>query len=69
METTLDVVEGCSSTAATSRPISSPMPSHGSVMEDALILINEKKISNMKDLCLCSSRWPSGKPLLMCPRT
>ena len=32
------------------------------VLEDALLLLHEKKISNMKDLCCrCSSRWPSGQ--------
>jgi chaperonin GroEL len=31
-----------------------------------MILLYEKKISSMKDLCRCSSRWRKmGKPLLI----
>ena len=57
----------CSSTAATSRPTSSPTPERMEcVLEEPYILIHEKKISNMKDLLpLLEQIARSGKPLLI----
>ena len=59
--------KACSSTAAISRPTSSPIPSAWKcVLEDPYILIHEKKISNMKDLLpLLEQIARSGKPLLI----
>ena len=59
--------KACSSTAATSRRTSSPTPSAWRcVLEDAYILIHEKKISNMKDLLpLLEQVAKQGKPLLI----
>jgi chaperonin GroEL len=51
--------KACSSTAATSRPTSSPIRTAWKSLEDPYILIHEKKISNMKDLLPCSSRSPA----------
>jgi len=59
--------KACSSTAATSRPTSSPTPRRMEVvLEDAYILIHEKKISQPARTCSrCSSRSRKrGKPLL-----
>ena len=59
--------KACSSTAAISRPTSSPTPSGWNrVLEDPYILIHEKKISNMKDLLpVLEQIARSGKPLLI----
>ncbi len=66
METTLEVVEACSLTAATSPLISSPTREDGSDPERAMILVNEKKISSMKDLLpVLEQIAKSGRPLLI----
>ena len=67
METTSRWSRACSSTAATCRPTSSPTPSAWKrVLEDAVILIHEKKLSAMKDMLpLLEQVAQAGKPLLI----
>ena len=57
----------CSSTAATSLPTSSPMPTRcGSSSRDPYILIYEKKLSNLQTILpLLETVVQSGKPLLV----
>ena len=57
----------CSSTGATSRPTSSPIPRRcGPTLEDPYILIHEKKLSNLQALLpLLEAVAQSGKPLLI----
>ena len=57
----------CSSTRASSRPTSSTArPRWTACIEDALILIHEKKISNLRDLVpILEKTAQSGKPLLI----
>ena len=54
-------------TAATSPPISSPTPRRWKcILDDPYILINEKKISSMKDLLpILEQIAKMGKPLLI----
>jgi chaperonin GroEL len=66
METTLDVVEGMQFDRGYLSPTSSPTPKNGRSLEDPYILINEKKISNMKDLLpVLEQVAKMGKPLLI----
>jgi chaperonin GroEL len=67
METTLDVVEGMQFDKGYLSPYFITDPERQEVvLEDAHILINEKKISNLKDLLpLLESVAKSGKPLLI----
>jgi hypothetical protein len=46
----------CSSTAAISRPISSPTPKMVADLEDAYILPHEKKLSGLQAMRRCSRR-------------
>ena len=57
----------CSSTAATSPPTSSPIrPKMECVLEDAYVLIYEKKLSNVKEMVpLLEKVVNTGKPLLI----
>lgn len=67
METTLDIVEGMQFDRGYISPyfVTSPEKMEA-VLEDALILINEKKISNMKDLLpVLEQIAKMGKPLLI----
>src|ERR1700731_3345360 len=67
METTLEVVEGMQFDRGYLSPyfVTDP-PRMESVLEDALILIHEKKISSMKDLLpLLEQTAKAGKPLLI----
>ena len=64
----LDVVEGrgCSPTGATSRPISSPAPKRWwPRLEDAHILIHEKKLSSLQLLPSLEAAVQTAKPLLL----
>jgi chaperonin GroEL len=64
----LDVVEGrgCSPTGATSRPISSPAPKRWwPRLEDAHILIHEKKLSSLQLLPILEAAVQTAKPLLL----
>jgi chaperonin GroEL len=66
IETTLESSRACSSTRATSRPTSSPTPSDGGRLEDAYVLLHEKKIGNLRDLLpLLEKVARGGKPLLI----
>jgi chaperonin GroEL len=67
METTLDIVEGMQFDRGYISPYFVTNPEKmEAVMEDALILINEKKISNMKDLLpVLEQIAKMGKPLLI----
>ena len=67
METTLDVVEGMQFDKGYLSPYFITDPERQeAILEDVLILINEKKISNLKDLLpLLESVAKSGKPLLI----
>ncbi len=67
METTLEVVEGMQFDKGYLSPYFITDPERQeSVLEDAYILIHEKKISNLKDLLpLLESVAKSGKPLLI----
>jgi len=62
-ETTLELVEACSSTRATSRPISSTQPATMEcVLEDAYILIHEKKVSNLREMLpILEADQPKGQ--------
>jgi len=64
METTLEIVEGCSSTAATSPRTSSPTRADEVILEDPYSS-SRKKISNMRTCSRCWSRSPQRKPLLI----
>ena len=59
--------KACSSTAATSRPTSSPTRRRWTCeLEDAYVLIHEKKISSVKDLVpVLEAVVNAGKPLLI----
>ncbi|MFH1808723.1 MAG: chaperonin GroEL [Pseudomonadota bacterium] len=67
METTLDVVEGMQFDRGYSSPYFVTDPERmEAVLEDAYVLIHEKKISNMKDLLpLLEKIAQSGKPFLI----
>jgi len=67
METTLDIVEGMQFDRGYISPYFVTNPEKmEAVLEDALILINEKKISNMKDLLpVLEQIAKMGKPLLI----
>jgi chaperonin GroEL len=67
METTLDVVEGMQFDKGYISPyFASNMETMEASLEDAYILINEKKISNLQDLLpLLQSVAKSSKPLLI----
>ncbi|HEY3449495.1 MAG TPA: chaperonin GroEL [Myxococcales bacterium] len=67
LETTLDVVEGMQFDRGYLSPYMVTDPERmEAVLEDAYILINEKKISNMKDLLpVLEQVARSGKPLLI----
>ena len=67
LETTLDLVEGMRFDRGYLSPYFVTDPERmEAVLEDAYILINEKKISNMKDLLpVLESVAKSGKPLLL----
>jgi chaperonin GroEL len=67
LETTLDVVEGMQFDRGYLSPYFVTDPERmEAILEDAYILINEKKISNMKDLLpLLEQIARSGKPLLI----
>jgi chaperonin GroEL len=67
METTLDVVEGMQFDRGYLSPYFVTDPERmEAVLEDAYVLIHEKKISNMKDLLpLLEQVAKSGKPLLI----
>ena len=67
METTLDIVEGMQFDRGYISPYFVTNPEKmEAVLEDALILINEKKISNMKDLLpILEQIAKMGKPLLI----
>jgi chaperonin GroEL len=67
METTLEVVEGMQFDRGYLSPYFVTDPARMEcVLEDALILINEKKISSMKDLLpLLEQTAKAGKPLLI----
>src|SRR4030067_1267418 len=67
MQTTLDIVEGMQFDRGYISPYFITHPEKmEAVLEDALILINEKKISNMKDLLpVLEQIAKMGKPLLI----
>jgi chaperonin GroEL len=67
METTLDIVEGMQFDRGYISPYFVTNPDKmQAILEDALILINEKKISNMKDLLpILEQIAKMGKPLLI----
>jgi len=67
METTLDIVEGMQFDRGYISPYFVTNPDKmEAVLEDALILINEKKISNMKDLLpILEQIAKMGRPLLI----
>ena len=67
METTLDIVEGMQFDRGYISPYFVTNPDKmEAILEDALILINEKKISNMKDLLpILEQIAKMGKPLLI----
>ncbi|MBD3373358.1 MAG: chaperonin GroEL [Candidatus Coatesbacteria bacterium] len=67
METTLDLVEGMQFDRGYLSPYFSTDPERmEAVLEDAMILIHEKKISNMKDLLpVLEKVAQSGRPLLI----
>jgi chaperonin GroEL len=67
METTLDIVEGMQFDRGYISPYFVTNPEKmEAILEDALILINEKKISNMKDLLpVLEQIAKMGKPLLI----
>ena len=67
IETTLDVVEGMQFDKGYISPyFSTNMESMEAILEDAYVLINEKKISNLQDLLpLLQNVAKAGKPLLI----
>jgi len=70
METTLDVVEGMQFDRGYLSPYFVTDPEKMvAVLEDVYILLNEKKISNMKDMLpILEQIAKMGKPLLILPR-
>jgi chaperonin GroEL len=66
LDTYVESSKACSSTRATSARTSSPTHQHGSaVLEDAYVLVHEKKLSSAKDMMPILGKIARGKPLLI----